>query len=61
MSNAIYVVSIETNEVLRKSKSFLNAVTFTAELEADSFYLCQSEFDKKKGEIMSNITDFIDI
>ena len=56
---SIYVVSKETNQIVRKSKSVLSAFEFGATLEAGTFYSCTSEFDLKKGDPMSNIVSFL--
>ena len=56
---SIYVVSKETNQIVRKSKSVLSAFEFGATLEAGTFYTCTSEFDLKKGDPMSNIVSFL--
>jgi hypothetical protein len=56
---SIYVVSEDTNAVIRKSKSVLAAFEFGATLPLGSFYTCTSEFDLKKGDPMSNIVSFL--
>lgn len=70
MANAIYVVSKETNLVLRKAKTFAAAVKFCADnglynalqgKEDFPVFLCESEFAFKKGDNMSNTTCIIEL
>lgn len=52
----IYSVNKETNEVVRVSKTYLAAIQFAD----DTMYICTSEFQSlKKGDVMSNIVDFL--
>lgn len=52
----IYVVSKETNAVVRVSKTYMAALQFAG----DTMYLCTSEFQNlKKGDPMSNVVDFL--
>lgn len=52
----IYVVSKETNMIVRVSKTYLAALQFADE----TMYLCTSEFQNlKKGDPMSNVVDFL--
>ena len=54
----IYTVSIESNLILRVSRTFQSAVEFAATLPVNSYYLCTSEFQcLKKGDPMSNIVE----
>lgn len=54
----IYTVSTQTNLIVRVSRTFQAAVEFAANLPANSYYLCTSEFKcLKKGDPMSNIVD----
>ena len=56
----IYVVSNETNEIIRVSRSVQAALEFLATLPADSAYLCTSELQTlKKGGAISNIVDLL--
>jgi hypothetical protein len=56
---SIYVVSEETNQIVRKSSNVLAALEFGATLTEGTFYTCTSEFDLKKGDPMSNIVSFL--
>ena len=56
---SIYVVSEETNIVMRKSKDVQGAFDFGATLKLGTFYTCTSEFALKKGDPMSNIVSFL--
>lgn len=52
----IYSVNKKTNEVVRVSKTYLAAIQFAD----DTMYICTSEFQSlKKGDVMSNIVDFL--
>ena len=52
----IYSVSKETNEIVRVSRTYLAAIQFADE----TMFICTSEFqDMKKGDVMSNIVDFL--
>jgi len=52
----IYSVDKNTNQVVRVSKTYLAAIQFAD----DTMYICTSEFQSlKKGDVMSNIVDFL--
>lgn len=52
----IYSVNKETNEIVRVSRTYLAAIQFADE----TMFICTSEFqDMKKGDVMSNIVDFL--
>ena len=53
----IYSVDRKTNQVVRVSKSYLSAIQF-----ADaSMYVCTSESQNlKKGDVMSNVSEFLE-
>lgn len=52
----IYSVSKETNQIVRVSRTYLAALQFADE----TMFICTSEFpDLKKGDTISNITDFL--
>ena len=56
----IYVVSKETNQIVRVSRSVLAACEFSAAQPVNAVYLCTSEFQcLKKGDTISNIVDFL--
>ncbi len=56
----VYVVDVETNSIIRASYTLLAALNFAATIEAESCYICTSEFqDMKKGDTMSNVVDFL--
>lgn len=56
----IYTVSKESNQIVRASKTFLDAIQFAATMPAESCYLATSEFQNlKKGDTISNILDFL--
>ena len=55
----IYTVNNETNEIIRASRTVLSALQFAATLPAKSYYICTGELELKKGQVMSNISDFL--
>jgi len=52
----IYSVDKETNQIVRVSRTYLAAIKFAD----DRMYICTSEFQSlKKGDVMSNVVDFL--
>lgn len=56
----IYTVSTETNQVLRASRDYSNALSFAATLKTGTYYMCTSVFGNlKKNDPMVDVVDLL--